>query len=853
MTASDEELSFPASEARLETLENGLEIILLEDHSAPVASLQAWCRAGSIHEGSLLGAGVSHFVEHMLFKGTARRDANEIAQTVQGVGGYINAYTSFDRTVYWIDVPSSGVETSLDVLCDVVGYAELPEDEFANEADVIRREIAMGLDSPEQQVSRHFFSTAYATHPCRYPVIGHLDLFNQLTREDLYGYYREKYSPDQLFFVVVGDIDGDAILAKIGELLGPLERRRRSPVVIPAEPRQQGLRRSSVGFPTDLWRTRIGWPVPDGGHADIPALDLMVSILGDGRSSRLYRSIREEKQLAHSVGAYSYTPSFPGQFVVSYDTDPEKQSAAEEAIFEEIDLLRRDGVRDAELSKARCQALSSQFSTLTDMRGKASDLGSNWLLTRNLDYTRDYVKQLGEVDRSAIHRVAEIYLRPDCYSHVSLVPNELHRSRSSQRSSGERSEKVRKVELENGLTLLLLSDRRVPFVQASGVFRGGLLADDPGKSGSTRLMARLLVKDSELHSAEEIAEAIESVGGGIGSSIGNNTFGVSTYAMRPDLEMVVDLLGETLLRPAFLEDRLEKERGFQLAQIKAEMDRPFSVAMKRLRKELYGEHPYALELSGTPESLGSLGRGDVVSLHSRLVRGGNGVVGLFGDLDLDHGEALLRAAFADSLPAGPRQFTERFGISLPEAGGRVVELEHEKEQAVLLVGYRTVDLTHPDNPALEMIDEACSDMASRLFIRIREELGLAYSVGASRMQGLEPGLIVFYASTAPEKLDRVQEEMINEIEIMRREGLEKEEFERAKASWLGRELIHLQGAKELAATATVDELVGLGWDHYRKTPDTVRSLTREQVREVAARYLGEESRVVVRLTRSPRP
>jgi len=843
-----DDLDFPRSEAVIESLENGLEIILLEDHAAPVVSMQAWCRAGSIDEGPLLGSGASHFVEHMLFKGTARRTANEIAQTVQSEGGYINAYTSFDRTVYWIDTPSTGTKTCLDVLCDVVGFAEIPEDEFANEADVIRREIAMGLDSPDQQISRHLFSTAYAAHPCRYPVIGHLDLFNQLTRGDLYAYYREKYSPDNLFLVLVGAFDREEVLDQIQEALGSLERRRRNPVAIPAEPQQQGLRTRSVGFPTDLWRSRIAWPIPDGGHVDVPAIDLLVSILGDGRSSRLYQSIREEKELAHSVGAYAYTPSFPGQLVLSFDTEPEKQEAAKEAVFAEVQKICEGGVTEDELVKAQYQALSSQFSTLTDVRGKASDLGSNWMLTRNLDYTRDYVRQLEAVDRDSVLRVANQYLQPDCYTEVSLVPKEVEQEKAEVAARRSRSEDVRRVELENGLTLLLLSDRRVPFVQASGVFRGGLLAETAEKNGLTRLMARLLVKDSQQRSAEAIAESIESVGGGIGSSIGNNTFGVSTYAMRPDLDRVVGLLGETLLTPAFLEDRLEKERGFQLTQIKAEADRPFSVAMKRLRKEIYGDHPYALEMSGTEDSLGNLGRDDIVGLHDRLVRGGNGVVGLFGDLDLDAGEELLRTMFSERLKPGPREFEERLAIELPQGGGRIIELEHEKEQAVLLIGYRTVELTHPDNPALEMIDEACSDMASRMFIRIREELGLAYSVGSTRMQGLEPGMILFYASTAPEKLDRVQEEMLSEIELMRNEGLVEEEFERAKASWLGKEVIQLQGVKELAATATIDELVGLGWDHYRKTPDTVRALTHEQIQEVASRYLTEDNRVIVRLS-----
>lgn len=838
---------FPRSGATVRTLDNGLEVIVNEDHSAPVVSLQAWCRAGSIHEGDWLGAGMSHFLEHMLFKGTARRNANEIAQTVQAEGGYINAYTSFDRTVYWIDAPSSGAETCLDVLCDVVGFAELPEEEFASESDVIRREIAMGEDNPDQVLSKLLFRTAYAVHPCRHPVIGYLDLFNELSRDDLYGYYREKYSPDNLFLVVAGDVNTDEVVSAIQEKLGELKRRRRSPVILPTEPTQLGIRSETVEFPTELHRTRIGFPAPDGSHPVVPAMDLMTAILGEGRSSHLYRRIREEKQLAHSIGAYAYTPSFPGQVIFSFDTEPEKQEAAEAAVFEELERFVETGITDAELEKAKNQALSSQFSTLTSARGIASDLGSNWLLTRNLDYTKDYVDDVQAVDVETVKRVAGEYLKPSCFTRVGLAPAEEKKEKTvSQQKS--RSEDIRKVEFSNGLTALLLSDHRLPFVQASGVFRGGLLGETSEKNGLTRLMARLLVKDSTKRSGEAIAEAIESVGGGIGSSIGNNTFGVSTYAMRPNLDLVVDLLAETMLDAAFPEDVLVKEKQFQAAQIKAELDRPFSVAMKRLRKEIYGNHPYALELSGSEESLAGLGRDDVVGMHRRLTVGGNGVVGVFGDLDLDHTEEMLRAKFETAVPKGAREFTSRLMIPLPTPNQKVIELEHEKEQAVLLIGFRVGDLTNPDDPALELIDEACSDMASRMFIRIREELGLAYSVGSTRMQGLEPGMVIFYASTAPEKLDRVQEEMLDEIALLRKEGLSPEEFDRAKSSWLGREVIRLQGVRELAGSATIDELVGLGWDHYRKAPDEIRALTREQIQAAAEKWLAPEASVIVRLT-----
>jgi zinc protease len=842
-----EALHFPPFEARVTTLANGLEILVREDRSAPVVSLQAWCRSGSIHEGSWLGAGVSHFLEHMLFKGAGGRDASEIAQAVQAQGGYINAYTSFDRTVYWIDAPAAGAMSCLDVLCDVVGDAAIPEDEFENEREVIRREIAMGEDNPDQVLSKLFFRTAYAVHPCRYPVIGHLDLFNQLRRDDLYEYYRERYSPDNLFLVVAGDVGTDEVVEKIGEKLGGLARRRRSPIILSAEPPQSGCRHETLSFPTELHRERLAWQVPDGYDPSVPAIDLLAGILGDGRSSRLFQSVREKLHLAHSIGAWAYTPSFTGQFVLSFDTEPEKADAAREAVLKEVAKLVDEGVSERELEKARRQVLSAQFSTFTDMRGQASDIGSNWLFARNPDHTRDYVEAVQRVTVEAVREVAEQWLRPDRLTSVALLPKAPSKAAGSA-GAAKRSEDIRRIELANGLTVLLLEDHRVPFVQATGVFRGGLLAETEATAGLTRLMARLLTKDTRKRSAEELALEIESVGGGIGSSTGNNTFGVSVNALRPDLERVVDWLGETLLEPAFLPEVVEREKSFQIAQIKAEADRPFSVAMKALRRRLYGTHPYGLESTGTLASLGSMDRGTIEAMHRRLLTGGNGVVGVFGDLDPARAEAMIRSRFEHALAAGPREFTLP-EFSLPGEFAGTLDLTHEKEQAVLLIGYRTVDLHHPDNPALEMIDEACSDMASRLFIRIREKLGLAYSVGATRMVGLEPGFLVFYVSTSPEKLDLVQEEMLSEVDLIVREGLEAEEFERAKASWLGREAIHLQGVRELASTAAVDELVGLGWDHYRKTPATVASLTRDRVREAAERHLREDNRVIVRLTK----
>src|SRR3954447_5158728 len=199
----------------LTTLENGLTIITREDHTAPVVSAQAWCMAGSVHEGKWLGAGMSHVLEHMLFKGTTTRGSARIDQEVQEAGGYMNAYTSFDRTVYHIDVPNTGATVAIDILCDIMQNATLPADEMAKEKQVILREMDMNQDDPGRRASRRLFETAYTRSPYRFTIIGYPDIYNELKPDDIAAYYREKYAPNNVFYVVAGDVTEAAVVAQI--------------------------------------------------------------------------------------------------------------------------------------------------------------------------------------------------------------------------------------------------------------------------------------------------------------------------------------------------------------------------------------------------------------------------------------------------------------------------------------------------------------------------------------------------------------------------------------------------------------------------------------------------------------
>src|SRR5216110_3982029 len=314
-------ITFPSNSAQKWFLPNGLTIIVQEDHSAPVASVQAWCATGSIDEDEHLGAGLSHILEHMLFKGTKTRSTNVIAQKIQDVGGYIKAYTSFDHTVFWIDVPKDGVTTALDVLADAMMNSTLPPEEYQKEQEVIRREFAMGMDDPDRVATLLLFATAYQQHPYRFPVIGEIEIYNQLTQEQVMQYYKTRYVANNLTFIVVGDVDGEKVHQQLADFFKRYPEKSLKPVFVPEEPRQLGRREVHHEFATELTRLSLAWHIPEITNPDVPALDLLSTILGEGRSSRLYRRVREQAGLAFSVSAFSYTPRDPGLFGIDATVD----------------------------------------------------------------------------------------------------------------------------------------------------------------------------------------------------------------------------------------------------------------------------------------------------------------------------------------------------------------------------------------------------------------------------------------------------------------------------------------------------------------------------------------------------
>ena len=824
---------------RVITLDNGLTLILREDHSAPVVSAQVWCKTGSIHEGAWLGAGLSHVLEHMLFKGTPTRTGSRIDQEVQEAGGYMNAYTSFDRTVYYIDVPNAGARIAIDILCDIVQNATLPEETLAKELDVIRREMDMGQDDPHRRSSKRLFETAYVRSPYRLPVIGLLDIFNELKREDIVGYYRARYAPNNLFFVIVGDMRIDEVVPQIRESFAKTKARSVTPLLIPSEPRQLAAREVIEETAIELGHVHYSWHIPDIHHPDVPALDVLSTLLGNGRSSRLYQQVREKKGVVHSADAWIYSPGNTGLIGLSAIVDADKFQPACDAMLAEVARLREELALPAELAKVIKQFVAGMLASRKTMTGQAQDLGANWNAANDLNFSERYLAAVKRVTPADIRRVARHYLTGDNHTLYALLPNGTAPKKTVADEINVENP-IQKFTLSNGLRLLVKESHRLPFVEFRTVFQGGAVAETAANNGITQLMSRLLVKGTPTRTAEQISSEIESVGGALDSYGGNQSFGVNAEVLREDFNLGLDLLADVILNPSFPAAAIEREREVQLAGLKAQKDQLLQSAFRLMRRRLYGEAGYGLDPHGNETSVTRLQAADLAAFHRRLTVPNNCVLAIYGDVDAEATRAAVEKAFgrwtAGETPAAPQS------ASAPTTLQHVYDTR-DKKQAVVVLGFPGVALDNPDRFALELIQESCSDLGSRLFLRIREELGLAYYVGAQNFEGLAPGFFAFYAGTAPEKAEQVEHELLAEAAALREHGLTEAELKRAKAKVVGQKKISRQDLGGFAMETALDELYGLG---HANTDDEMvhfEAVTLEQTRDVARKYLRPDSAV----------
>lgn len=821
-------------------LDNGMVCLIKPDASAPVVAVQIWVGSGSIHEGKWLGAGLSHYMEHMIFKGTPTRGPSEITKAIDDAGGEINAYTAQDRTVFYADLPSRNWNVGVDVLADAVMHASLPEDEWEREKEVILREFAMGDDNPDRLLSKLLWSTAYRIHPYRFPVIGYEEIFRAMTRNELEEYFHQHYVPDNMITVVVGDIDLDEVEAHLRDVFSAFQRRAHAAPSLPTEPTQVAPREARKISPVEVSRLAMAWHTVSLDHPDVPALDLLATLAGQGRSSRLEARLKEREQLAHGIGAWSWNPRDMGLFTITANFDPDNEQALRASLDEELAIWREGNFRADEIEKARRNLMVSELDDLETMHGQASSYASGEYYTGNPRFSEIYIANLARVTPEKIGEVARRYLNPEQRTTVILSPPTTNEAKSAE-SNHTNSPNISRFTLSNGVPVIVREDHRLPFVYAAAVLGGGLLSENETNNGITVLMGDLLTRGTAKHTAEEIAVEVEQRGAALNAFSGRNSFGLTAQMLAEDTDAIFSLFAECLLGSTFPESEFEKQRALQMATIRRQREQPMYIAQEALRKMLFPGHPYRFNSAGSAESLKTLTADAVREHYQQLVTRSNLVVSLFGDITREEAEALAEKYLA-ATPNGSKPNLKRAAPTptLPASA----EQTQPKEQAILLMAYPGIDVTDPRVDALNVLQKALSGLSSDLGIEIREKRGLVYYVGAFSLVATDPGFFALYAGTREEAIPEVERLMTAELERIRTEGIRTDEFERARAQLVAEASMSLQDNGGLASACALNELYGLGYRHPLEQEQRLRALTPEDVRTLADSLIVEQQRAI---------
>jgi len=837
----------PAPTVEIRELSNGLSVLVQPDFTAPVVSIQFWCASGSVHETPWLGAGLSHLLEHLMFKGTPTRGNSQMAQQIQDLGGHLNAYTSFDRTVYHVDLPSDNALAALEILGDAVFNSTIPVEEYAKEMEVIRREFAMGRDNPDSELGKLIFQTAFHKHPYRHPVIGYLDLFNQIKREDVVAYYHERYAPQNLSLIVCGAVAPEAIFARAAELLESHPRRKMADLYLPHEPRQHQRRVLRREFATQLTRVALCWPIGGFDHADTPALDLLAMLAGGARSSRLHQSCVEKLALAEQLDAFAYAPADHGLWGIEARCAPDKEEALVREIGHQLLLFQETAPNQQELDRAKRQSLLHQVHNQKTMSGKAASLGRGWLYQRDPHLSTRYHEHLQAVTPEEVLAVARRYFHTDRENLVSLVPKTEKTAANSLSREAPARPVPESIPLGGKSELgarrcLYMPQHTLPLLSLRATLPGGLMSEPAGRSGIGRLAANLLVKGTRNRNAEQLANDVEQLGGALHSDSGNNSATLSLELLSPDWKPGLDLFLEMLTETAPTEAELQTEKRKQLSQLQAENDYPMAAARDLVRAALYPGHPYGGKNLGTLESIESITLKEIAAYQTSRLLNQELIFTVTGPTAPEDWREAVSTAIASLTP---REANPGAKVPVPTLKEIIrVEKIVPKEQAVLHLAYPTVPVSHPDQVPLAILDEALSDLGSRLFIRIREELGLAYFVGTSQFLGLEAGHFFFYLGTDPAKRKEIEAELLQEVDNLAHTGITAVEFARARAKMQSQDKLDQQNPSQIAYAASLDELFGLGYAYGQTRRDRIAAITLDEVNAIAAKYFSSPNYVL---------
>lgn len=861
------------------TLSNGMPVIL-QHYEGTVAATYWWNKVGSADERPD-EAGFAHFLEHMLFKDanakeTGMASTGQTARAIESLGGDINAYTSFDQTVYHVTCAATHWEKVLSVFATMAKPQKFLKSDFDREREVILEELKKNEDSPGRQIFQSLFSASFKKHPYGRPVIGYTKTLKAATVSKLENFYRRFYVSGNMGLLLVGPIEEPTGKRK-KRLIELLEKHFGKKVFLPkkapvrSRPQEPALHKAPEfvvrSFDVKSPSLAISFRVPDIRHADVPALDLLTGILGMGELSRLYQNLFYKKQLATEISSSIYIPSDPGMLSIHAETPSTNQiQPLFRGILEEIQRFQSELVTDDEIKRIMTNIESERLYATQTADSMAGRLGFLKFSLEDLNYDQLYLEQVRAVDAEQLQRVAKTYFQFSRMSVVTMIPKtEKFESIPELKKIAQKilpdigplkdetfrhpKKKTKKTDLpfetitsQSGIRILY---RENPASHLSCIYAGALggVRLELPHWGASHLLAGTWNKGTTTHSAQEISAIVEGSAASLEGFSGRNTIGLQLTALTRDWHHLSHLFGEVLIQPTFPADEIQHSRRVTEEAIRSIEDHSSQLCSQLFMETLFEKHPYGKRTLGSLESIQSIDATVLQTLHSNWVQPKNLVLAVSGSA-----RPQQIAAFADHLDMlfaqkhkqtwkhfSPENPTEESDLKAP----RWVEKNLGREQIHIIIGGLGMRMSSEDKYAFRLLQNILGGQSGRLFIELREKKSLAYTVAPLSMEGIERGYVGTYIGCSPNKKDEAIQGIRKVLEDFAKKGPTASEMKRCQEYYLGRRAMDLQSDSSMASYLGLEALYSIPILSEAEIEKKVRTISAKKIQEVCRKYLVE--------------
>ncbi|MCQ2739747.1 MAG: insulinase family protein [bacterium] len=829
-------LSAFASDFTVHKLQNGQTLVVQEVKTNPIVTIDTWVKTGSLNENDS-NNGVSHFLEHLFFKGTKAHPTGEFDRILESKGAIINAATSKDFTHYYITLPSEYFEKALDLHADMLQNPMIPRKELEMERKVVLEEIAKDGNTPSQLAYDNLNSLMYINHPYKRKVIGAADIVSTIRREEILDYFNKYYVPSNMTTLVVGDVDTQNVIKKVTEAFDSNCKK----VTKSAHKKEHQLftqRRKTDYVDANTGYIMIGFRGVPISSNEVYALDILAQVLGVGKSSRYYRNIKEQKGLAYTISADNTAYKEDGIIYISASFNPLNAEKLEKSIFDEITNIQKYGITEEELITAKKIIEQDTYYARESTSDIATNIGYIMTLTDSADLYKNYLANIDKVTLNDVQNVAKKYLGVNKSAVSTVLPkNETIEAPAIKQHTAQKineADGITKYILDNNSTLLINKHQNNDIVAISVMAKGGEFLEK--KIGEGTMAASAMLSGTKKYSAQELAILTEENGIKIKPVCNSDLFSINIQTTAAQLNLTLNILDELLNNALYEDYEVEKKRNEILGKIKQKRDIPVNIALENYKTLIFENSVYSNSNNIMEKALPKLTVSDIKAYYNRIFDSKNIIISINGNVD----ENVIIQSFGEMLKDKKQPIFNYSNYKIPKLNTpkKSTETIKDLQTAWLFIGWQTCGIDNKrDFVTLKLLDTLLgSGLSSRIYRNLREQDGLAYQLGSQYSPKKLGGNFLTYIGTSPNNVEYSKNKLMKEIERLKIEFVSDQELSNAKERLKGGFIVTLETNSEKASVVGGFETLGLGYNFLKEYTDMIDTITASDIISVANKY-----------------